>query len=138
MVALTANRDTPERAGVDLVRGVAATTTIFKGSLVALNAAGDLVPASVATTQIADGRAEESVVGNATAGDIKCRVKAGVFRWANSAAGDAITKAHIGDNCHIVDDQTVALTDGASTRSVAGRIVDVDPQGVWVKTGIAI
>ena len=37
---------------------------------------------------------------------------------------------------YIVDDQTVAKTNGSSTRSAAGTIVDVDAQGVWVRVGI--
>ena len=51
----------------------------------------------------------------------------------NSAAGDAITRAEIGDVCYIVDDETVAKTNGTSTRSAAGTIRDVDAQGVWVE-----
>ncbi|KAK0329991.1 hypothetical protein LTR94_034588, partial [Friedmanniomyces endolithicus] len=62
------------------------------------------------------------------------RVKKGQFRWANSAAADAITRAEIGDPAYIVDDQTVAKTNGGATRSVAGTIRDVDAQGVWVET----
>ena len=52
---------------------------------------------------------------------------------ANSAAADQITAADIGNDCYGVDDQTVAKTNGANTRSVAGKIYDVDAQGVWVK-----
>ena len=43
-----------------------------------------------------------------------------------------ITQAEIGDACYIVDDETVAKTSGGNTRSVAGEIVDVDDDGVWV------
>ena len=134
MTALAADRNTPVRSGTDFVRPVAATTIIFAGSLVCLNAAGNAVPGSTATTLVADGRAEEYVDNSAGAiGDKTVRVRKGVFRFANSASGDAITKAEIGDDCYIVDDQTVAKTDGTSTRSKAGKIVDVDAQGVWVK-----
>ena len=38
--------------------------------------------------------------------------------------------------CYIVDDQTVAKTDGSSARSKAGTIVNVDDQGVWVRIGV--
>jgi hypothetical protein len=57
----------------------------------------------------------------------------GWFRFANSAAGDLIALADVGKVCYIVDDQTVAKTDGGGTRSVAGRIRDVDAQGVWIE-----
>ncbi|MCY1460857.1 hypothetical protein D9M71_784510 [compost metagenome] len=56
-----------------------------------------------------------------------------MFAFANSAAGDEITRADIGATAYIVDDQTVAKTDGTSTRSVAGTIRDVDSDGVWVE-----
>lgn len=45
---------------------------------------------------------------------------------------DAIALADIGSDCYIVDDQTVAKTSGSATRSVAGKIFDVDAAGVWV------
>lgn len=133
MVALTADRDTKQRSGAVFNRGVAASVQIYKGALVALNAAGYLVPGSAATTLKADGVAQETVKGGASAGDVSCGVERGVFRFANSAAGDAITIADIGNDCFIVNDQTVAKTNGTNTRSVAGKIEDVDSQGVWVR-----
>jgi hypothetical protein len=39
----------------------------------------------------------------------------------------------IGNDCYIVDDQTVAKTNGTATRSIAGKIRAVDAQGVWVE-----
>jgi hypothetical protein len=33
----------------------------------------------------------------------------------------------------VVDDQTVAKTNGSSTRSVAGIVRQVDSDGVWVE-----
>jgi hypothetical protein len=33
----------------------------------------------------------------------------------------------------LVDDQTLAATDGAGTRSEAGDIYDVDDDGVWIE-----
>ncbi len=53
---------------------------------------------------------------------------------ANSAGGDAIAAANVGQLCYAVDDQTVALTSNGSTRSVAGRVWDVDAtKGVLVE-----
>ena len=57
----------------------------------------------------------------------------GVFRYANSAAGDLIATADIGTVCYIVDDQTVAKTSATATRSPAGIVEDVDANGVWVR-----
>ena len=61
------------------------------------------------------------------------RVSVRPSQFANSAATDAITLADIGKDCFIVDDQTVAKTDGSGTRSRAGRVFDVDADGVWVE-----
>lgn len=136
MTALTAPRLTPSRAGTDLNPGVAANAVIFAGGLVARNAAGFLVPGSASTTLLALGRAEESVTGTAVNGAVTCAVRAGVFRWSNSTAGDLITIADRGNDCFIVDDDQVARTNGGATRSVAGKVIVVDAQGVWVSTGI--
>jgi hypothetical protein len=78
----------------------------------------------------------EKAVNGATAAANSVRVQPGIFRWQNSASADAIAKAEIGDDCFIVDDQTVAKTNGTNTRSVAGKVVQVDAQGVWVRVGI--
>lgn len=136
MAALTEARTTPKRDGKTFSRGVAATKKIFEGSLVCLSATGYATPGAVATTLIADGLALKTVDNTAGAdGALTVEVERGTFRFANSAAGDAITRAEIGDDCYIVDDQTVAKTNGGATRSIAGKIADVDAIGVWVKIG---
>lgn len=135
MAALTRDRNTPERTGDKFGFPVAASTTIYAGSICALNASGYAVPGSTSTTLIAVGRAEEQIVNSGSAGAVSVPVKRGVFRVGNSASADLISRANIGSNCYIVDDQTVALTSGTSTRSVAGVIVDVDDSGVWVRIG---
>ncbi|WP_339844308.1 hypothetical protein [uncultured Halopseudomonas sp.] len=133
-MALTKDRDTHRREGVQNSDPVAAATRIFAGSLVCLNAAGFAVPGATATTLTARGRAEEQVDNrDGAAGDLKVETRRGVFRFDNSAAADEITRADILSECYIVDDQTVAKTDGTSTRSVAGIIQDVDEAGVWVE-----
>lgn len=133
-MALTKDRDTHRREGVQNSDPIAAATRIFAGSLVCLNAAGFAVPGATATTLTARGRAEEQVDNrDGAAGDLKVETRRGVFRFDNSAAADEITRADILSECYIVDDQTVAKTDGTSTRSVAGIIQDVDEAGVWVE-----
>lgn len=134
MTALASDRSTPKRDGVTRDLSVAAATKIFAGSLVVLNAAGTAEPATTALAKVAVGRAEEQV-DNSTgaAGDLTVKVTRGVFRVANSAAGDLIAAADIGSTCFIVDDQTVAKTDAVGTRSAAGKVIDVDGQGVWIE-----
>lgn len=139
MAALTDVRDTKKwgaRPHLDeLSIQVKAATKIYAGSLVAISSAdGYAVPGATSTTQRAMGRAEETVDNSGGAnGDKSVRVRRGVFKWGNSAAGDAITIADVGADCFIVDDQTVAKTNGTNTRSVAGKIMGVDTDGVWVQ-----
>ena len=131
---LTKDRNTLLKEGTLFDTPIAAATKIYAGSLVALDASGDAVPGSVAATLTGYGRAEAQIDNGAgLAGDKSVLVRKGVFQFANSAAADEITRAEIGDDCYIVDDQTVAKTDGGATRSVAGKIADIAPGGVWVK-----
>ena len=135
MTALTSDRNTPQRPGTDFSFPVAASTTIYAGSLVVLDGLGNAKPGGVATGLITVGRAERRVVNAGLAGAEVVPVQRGIFRWGNSAAGDLITAAEIGDACYIVDDQTVAKTSAGGTRSPAGLVVDVDDIGVFVDTG---
>lgn len=134
MAALTKGRNTPARSGDITEAPVKAATKIFAGALVAIDASGWAVPMSTATTLVGVGRAEAMADNSAGAnGAINVRIGRGIYCWGNSASTDAITRSDIGDNCYGVDDQTVAKTDGTTTRSVAGKIHDVDAAGVWVK-----
>ena len=133
MAALTGDRNTPRRERGNETHPVKAATTIFAGSLVCLDASGWAVPGSTSTTLTAVGRAEMRVVNSGANGDLSVDIRRGRFRFGNSASGDLITRADIGKSAYVVDDQTVAKTNGGSTRSVAGTIRDVDAQGVWVE-----
>jgi hypothetical protein len=134
MTTLSADRLTPARANVDFSFGVEAATKIFAGGIVCINAANNAVKGSVATTLKCVGVAQEQADNTAgAAGAIQVKVRRGLFRFANSSAGDLIALANVGANAYIVDDQTVALTNGGATRSVAGVIRDVDSAGVWVE-----
>lgn len=133
MSALTKDRNTPALMG-DKRRGLAAAAvTIYAGALLMRNAAGYLTPGATATGAIGAGRALVQIDNTSgAAGDAEVTFDAEICRYANSGA-DPITIADIGSPCFIVDDQTVAKTDGTSTRSPAGLIEDVDTLGVWVR-----
>ena len=134
MTALTKDRNTVRRDGVQFADPVAAATRIFAGSLVCLNASGYAVPGTTSTTLKARGVAQEQVDNSAgAAGDLRIETRRGVFPFANSTSTDEITRADIGATAYIVDDQTVAKTSATNTRSVAGVIRDVDSNGVWVE-----
>lgn len=136
MVALTAARNTKERAGEVFDFPIKANTTCFQGGL-AVTDGGYAAPGRVATTLVAIGRFEETAAAVA-AGENKVRVKRGIFKFGNSAAGDLITQTEVGADCFIVDDQTVAKTNGGATRSRAGQVVGVDADGVWVQVGLGL
>jgi hypothetical protein len=137
MGALTKDRNTPAREGGTFDLPALAAAKVYAGGLAVLDADGWCKPAVTALALTAIGRFEAGADNTDGAnGALNFRVRSGRFRWANSEGGDEITQAEIGDACYIVDDQTVAKTDGGGTRSRAGVITDVDAQGVWVLTGV--
>ena len=136
MVELTKDRSTPEFLGDIQDYPVKAATTIYGGAIVCLDAAGQAVPGSTATGLICVGRAERRADNSGGAnGDIRVRVRRGVFRWVNqTGSSNSFAAAQIGDDAYITDDQTVSR---ASTgRSKAGTVVQVDATGVWVRVGL--
>lgn len=134
MVALTAARNTPSALGDVREIPVAANAVIHQGAQVQINAGGFAVPATATAANVAIGRAEEGVNNTGGAnGAATIKVRRGIFRFANSAAGDLITRSEIGKPVYVVDDQTVAKTNNAGARPIAGTCFDVDAQGVWVE-----
>ena len=134
MAALITDRNTPSYLG-DMRKGpLAATIKVFAGSILMRNAAGYLTKGATATAAFGVGVAQDQIDNLAgAAGALNCRYSPGVWRFANSSAGDLIVLADIGAKAWIVDDQTVAKTNGGATRSPAGIIENVDAQGVWVR-----
>lgn len=141
MAALTTDRDTPARdVSFQQEHGLIALSShqFFKGGIVAVDQAdGFLKKGVTSTTLICVGRCEENILTGA-GNTRRVKARSGIFKWLNSSAGDAILDDDIGKQCFIVDDQTVALTSGGSTRSVAGIIYGVDSDGVWVATGFPL
>lgn len=131
---LTKDRNTPRRAADQFNDPVAAGAKIYAGSLYCLNAAGYAVPGSTSATLKARGRAEETVDNTGGAAGAKSVPGLrGCFQYANSTTTDEITRADIGLQCYVVDDQTVAKTSATNTRSAAGVVRDLDSAGVWVE-----
>ena len=150
MAALTNARNTPEMADGGRMRvcPVETNTNIYLGGIVALNAAGNAVPAS-ATTTVANplkiiGRAEyvsngipgQNAINNpGAAGAISITARKGVFLYATDGSVGA---AQVGLICFALDDNNVTATDRASGATVqqyaaAGTVVAIDPRGqVWV------
>ena len=136
MAALTEDRNTPYKDGEAIPVPVAAGKKIYAGSLVVANATGYAEPGSTATTLTAHGRAESRVDNNGGANGAKTIVVARkrAFKFANLAS-DLVSQAGLGKDCFIADDQTVAKTNGGTTRSIAGQVLGVEADGVWVYIG---
>ena len=136
MAALTMARDTAEIAqgAKSLSLPVKGSTTIYQGSLVALDAEGYAIPGKKAAGLTAAGRAEETVTNSGADGAVSIRVSRGVFVFNNTGtAANKIGSKHLLGLCYIEDDQTVtALATGASA---AGLVVRVDDSGVAVERG---
>lgn len=132
-MSLTSGFNAPERAGQTTVIPIAATTYLYAGQLVAVNAAGRAVPASDTAGLRVIGRAEKEVDNSAdeVGGALSITVKRGVFRYQNSAT-HAVAQANVGAIAFVEDDATVATQ---STYGVqAGRVIEIDAEGVWIDT----
>lgn len=127
MANLTADRITDELAsdGQSFSDPMAAATEIFKGSMVGLDASGNAVKAAPAVP-VMRGVAQAHVDnGTGAAGDVNVPTKRGVFMFNQTG----LDRTNIGDDVFVVDDNTV----GAAGTLVAGKLVQIEPRGAWVK-----
>lgn len=130
MTALAKDRNTGMKKAERLARPipVADTTTVYGGSLVAVDTAGKLAPAAATAGLRVQGRCENQVV-NPASGTLTAQVEKGIFKWAN-LAGHLVTAAMVGAVCYVEDDQTVSCDQ--VLQIVAGTVVAVESDGVWV------
>lgn len=135
MAALTTGRNTiqmGDRAHADLLYvPMKAATTVFQGSLVCIDA-GFAAPARTATGLVVMGRAELTVLNPGASGATFVTIRRGVFKWVNAD----IVAADLGLTAWANDDQTVSHT--LTAKSVAGKILQIDSDGVWIETFGAI
>ncbi|MBI1214545.1 MAG: hypothetical protein GC185_01845 [Alphaproteobacteria bacterium] len=126
MTALTQDKATPQSAGDYLDAPVASGKKIYTGALVAMSSTGYITPGATATTLKGVGVAQEQVDNTDGAdGDVTVRVDRRPY-WISNSDTDPVGLEDIKADCYIVDDQTVAKTNGTNTRSVAGKIMNVD------------
>lgn len=129
MAAATADRNTTvKELGRSASLRVAASTQIFKGTLVRPNATGFLIPADdAAGGGDASWLAEENVDNSAGAdGDLRCRCRKGVVLVDN---GGGVVQASIGAEVSSEDDQTVDLTSVTTNDHVVGLVDDFSDGG---------
>ncbi len=137
MAALTRSRSTL-RMGVESVIQllsvpVKAATVLQAGSLVVADA-GFAAPGRADKGLKALGRCELVVDNSAgAAGALSADVLRGTFKWDNDPA-DPLAEIDLFAICFITDDHTVCKTDGGGTKSQAGKVIQIDPDGIWVET----
>jgi hypothetical protein len=141
MAALTSSRNTPEMSDFGRMQNypVEANTTVYLGSMVALNANGNAVPAASAAGVRIVGRAERVYQGMpgqdavntssvtipgtnlpaGAAGAISVICARGIFLYAVNDA--SIAQPQVGMLCFAVDDNSVSLSDGAGATVVTAQ-----------------
>ena len=121
MSALTRDRATSYREGIEVEFPVAAATKIYAGSMVCVNAGGYAVPAADTSGYRFAGVALEQVDNTAGVdGVIMIRLRrSGVFEFDAAA----LTQAKVGDAMYAVDDQTFADTAGVTNHIKVGALV---------------
>lgn len=134
MTATTQDRNTSHRDTQLLGVPVATNAVIPAGVIVAANATGFAVNGLTSTTITALGISDIAIdnTGGVDGAQTILVRRDKAFKLANLAA-DLVTQASIGKPCYIADNQTVAATNGTNTRSVAGTVLGVESDGVWVK-----
>jgi hypothetical protein len=124
----TADRNSTAEHLERFVRLPLAAGTIFAGTMGAVNASGNAVPASDTAGLVVIGRVAERVVF--ANGDTNVLIERGVFKYKNSAT-DAVDLNDVGRACYVEDDQTVRETPGTNA-IFAGWVELVESDGVTV------
>jgi hypothetical protein len=135
MTALSADRDTPNRAGLCFSYPAKGGVKFFVGAIAAVDSATGFMTKGAASTTLKSAGIVQEQIDNTSGVDaaLNVPIRRGLWRVANSAGADQLTLKDVGANAYIVDDQTVAKTNGGATRSIAGIVRDIDPAGVWVE-----
>ncbi|MDH7802245.1 MULTISPECIES: hypothetical protein [unclassified Rhizobium] len=133
MTAMSQARQPVEVEGLRSTAPVKGATTILQGALVVAEN-GLAVPGKTATGLTILGVSEETVKNTGADGTKKVPFRRGTFGFANHAA-DALAAGDIGKTAYVVDDQTVAKTDGTGTRSAAGKIMHIEGGQIFVRVG---
>ncbi len=114
----------------------ASAATYYQGGLVGWDTSvGRVIKGATSTTFLPIGTVVEDTVISSN-GDL---LSVKLFReataiWMRNLVGDPVVAATRGGLCYVEDDDTVRLTDATNTKSVCGRVWDVDAtKGVLVE-----
>jgi hypothetical protein len=130
MAAQSDNRRVERIDGYRRSLPVKANAVCFQGALAVMSGAV-VQPGAVAANLRTVGIFEAYAKGGAADGAVEATVVRGTYKFANDGAA-AVTAAHIGSPCYVLDDQTVSSSHDTNARSIAGIVFDVDSDGVWV------
>jgi len=112
--------------------GMSGSTTVYEGGGVVLNG-GYAEPATAATGLVSVGVAQATKTNSGADGAETILVRQGIAGpFASGTSTDAISADDVGAACYWSDDDTVNLTDGSATRSLAGTVYAVTSDGVYV------
>ena len=142
MSALTGPRQNSSNKGTVIGTSIgykaAASTTFYHNGLVAVNAAGYLVPATSAAglrvVGIADLQGLPRVVSSAPPGAAVVIVMTGIFPFASGGSTDQVTQADETNDVYVLDDQTISRL-GTGGRPIAGQLYKVDGANFFVRDG---
>ncbi|MBA4709567.1 hypothetical protein [Aquitalea aquatica] len=133
-MALTSkDRNTPMMDGQLLRLPMAAGITIPAGTIVMVSNGDGMAYGVANPSMVAVGRAEESKQNSGAAGSEFVLVRRGkAFKWDNSQT-DPIPATALCRPCYVQDNQTVRRSDQGGQLPLAGTIIQIDPDGVWVQ-----
>jgi hypothetical protein len=121
-----------KRMGVKRAYPVAAATSLHVNAIAVL-AAGLAVGLDAATgTEKCAGVVTFPTSNPGSAGAVQVEVEAGEHKFATSD----IVAADVGATAYFVDDHTVSNSHDTNSRPAAGKIIQVDDDGVWVELGV--
>lgn len=132
--ALSADKSSIEfTAGKTVSIPVEESTTIYLGAMVMTNAAGYAIPGADTASCVFQGINLYEQVDNSSGSDGDENVtvtRTGIFRMAFNTS---ISQSNVGDECYLVDDQTVDLVGDTTNDIMVGVIVKyIDTDEAWV------
>ncbi len=135
-MALSADAFATQKRGRQIAPGVAASTKLYAGGLVAYNPGGYLAVGADTANFLFAGVAVEQVDNSSGAdGDLDCNIwRGGVFLMTLATV---IAQSNVGDMVCLVDDEKVDLAGDTDNDVVVGMIVEyVDTTHAWVDMSV--
>lgn len=128
-----ADRMTERKTGLLLTLLMAASTVVEGGKMVGVNGDGYAVEAADAASIRVLGVSDQNVDNSAgAAGAKRLQIYSGGLYKLKNSGTNAVDQADAGQLCFVEDDETVA--DSPGTKGiVAGRVIEVASDGVWVQ-----